>query len=174
MNKIVRNYLEMASEKNLRLNTLRAKEWFQKTVRSNSISSLQSVQEGYKAPRRIRPGMIITFSYSAKHKEVLPFWDKHPLVLVESITRDGWVGFNLHYMHPRARARMLYDYSRGIEMEDNEFLKASRKKYLASHVQIRAVEIPESDWDVVIQLPFENFQKQSQQAVWRDTSRKAR
>lgn len=174
MNSIFEKYSKLAREAELQNGTLRSKEWFRKLVSNQpDISSIDKVTKNLPVVTKIKTGQLITFQYDAKLKEVLPYWDRYPLVLVTSITEDGWRGINFHYLHPRMRARILFDQQkRDVPIIENEIAKMSEKRYLANRISRRPRLIEEDLWELAIQLPFENFQKAAKQIVWNKTSKK--
>ena len=171
MNRLIEKYNKLAEEAELSKGTLRSKEWFAKLIQGESqIRNLRTVTDGFERNTRLQVGNLIAFEYDAKTKETLPYWDRYPLALVTSVDRTGWHGLNLHYLHPRIRARLLFEYQkRDIPIIDNDLAKLSHKRYLASHVKSAPKDIPLQYWDLVIQMPFENFQKATKHQVWRKT-----
>ena len=179
MNDLLNRYKKLADEASLGDGTLRSKNWFNKIVASQkNVRNINRVVEGLDKPSLLKPGMLIVFYYAARYADKLEYWDKHPLVMINSVTRDGWTGENLHYLHPRHRARMIYDSQRKrtsvfnpTDPMQHRLLPFCNKKYFASNASM-VREVPQELWELVIQLPFENFQKQSKTAVWKDTTRK--
>lgn len=122
-------------------------------------------------------GKMYFFKYDAKWKDVLPRWDKYPLVFPIERYNDGFLGLNLHYLSPSERQLLLSrltEYSTARNLTEKSRLRltydliASTKKlnslsrpcikrYLYSHVRSRFVEIPATEWDRVVQLPLEVF-----------------
>ena len=177
MNEIFNKYQRLASDASLGNGTLKSKDWFRKLVSNEGeISSLRKVTDGLKTVSRLKPGMMVTYKYFPKHFDTLPYYDTHPLVIVTNITRDGWTGINIHYMHPRQRALLLFQHQRsngkGNPFIDTEQGNYATKKYLSTFVSGQLKEIPANLWEIAIQLPFENFQKRTKFSVWNQTTRK--
>lgn len=122
-------------------------------------------------------GKMYFFKYDAKWKDVLPRWDKYPLVFPIERYNDGFLGLNLHYLSPgerqlllsrlteystarnlteRSRLRLTYDLIASTK-KLNSLSRPCIKRYLYSHVRSRFVEIPATEWDRVVQLPLEVF-----------------
>lgn len=181
MNNLFEKYMKLAEEANLSSGTLKSREWFRRIVSTQrEIGNINRLVEGLSKPSRLVPGMMIVFYYNAKHAETLSYWDKHPLVMVNSITRDGWTGENFHYMHPSHRARMMYNSTKKripvfnqIDPLFHEQMPYCNKKYFAERATM-VREVPKEMWELVLQMPFENFQKQSKSFVWKETTKKAR
>lgn len=173
MNKTLEKYQKLAEKAQLHKGTLKAIEQYRKLAQNEpEVSNITSIIEGFDRISRLRAGDMIIFEYFAKGNETLPYWDRYPLVMVTKITQTGWEGLNLHYLHPSIRSRIIYDLKKGkSSISKNDLTKPAFKKYLASQVQIGAREIPYSMWDLVINIPFENFVKENKYTVWRKTSR---
>lgn len=174
MNPTLRKFMELAEEANIAKGTLASQEKFMRLVQNETdITNLQRVTRGLDPVARMKVGDLITFSYRAKYADELAFWDRFPLVIVTSIHEDGWSGINVHYLHPRMRARMLYEqHQHNTPVIEQELANLCVKRYLVKNVLSRPREFPEDYFDVAIQLPFENFTKRSKNMVWSDTSRK--
>lgn len=122
-------------------------------------------------------GKMYFFKYDAKWKDVLPKWDKYPLVFPIERYNDGFLGLNLHYLASgerkallgrlteyatarnlteKSRLRLTYDLIASTK-KLNSLARPCIKRYLYSHVRSRFVEIPATEWDRVVQLPLEVF-----------------
>ena len=140
-------------------------------------------------------GSMFMFQYSAKTKEVLPYWDKMPLIIGLNRIPNGFLGLNLHYISPTIRAKMyealldILDNPKDMWGPDTRFkilwktvkgftkykaLRPTIKRYLPGHVTSKFYQVPPVDWEKTIFLPTEQFQKKNRQFVWRDSARKAR
>lgn len=143
-------------------------------------------KQGIKS--RLTPGQLFTYKYDAKTKEDLPYWDKNPLVMPIFLYEDGFLGLNFHYLPPWLRARLL-----GLIMGTMSSKKLSReakakityglivstsrlaiakpciKRYLRSHVRSKMVRINPKEWEHVVFLPFDEFQKAPRTKVWKDS-----
>ena len=121
-------------------------------------------------------GRMYFFFYDAKLKDSLPYFDKFPLVIPIEQYPDGFLGLNLHYIHPkqriilldklsdaatntkfdeRTRLKISYDY---LTAASNTFeAKPCIKRYLYSHITSRFLEITADEWDIAALLPVEDF-----------------
>ena len=174
MNPLITKYQKLAVQSNLSDNTKKSKESYARKVSQEStIHNIDRLVKGLETPRRIQTGTMLIYEYLAKGSGFLPYWDRHPLVFVLQVNLDGWTGVNLHYMHPIMRSKLFYDMDkRKVEFGENEITRSATKKYLASKVVGRVKEVPSSMWEVVSQMPFENFQNSNKYSVWKDTNRK--
>lgn len=119
-------------------------------------------------------GALYLFTYDAKYKKELPYWDTSPVIFPLEVKGDTILGLNLHYLQPmlraklldaildlpryktdRQRAKMSYDIVRAFGASD--LVKPTIHKYLMNHVAGSIVEIPRDEWGFVVSLPLANF-----------------
>ena len=152
--------------------------WFKRKVGESA--------KGFKKKGKLTPGKIYTFGYDAKYKEVLPYWDKFPLIVVLDAYRDGFLGLNFHYVSPIDRMvffKKLLKFA--TQHGEVETMTASAKfnvswdavrnvrhadkmihKYLYGHVRTSLLEAPPNEWENVIFLPYQKFVGASHKSVW--------
>jgi hypothetical protein len=152
--------------------------WFKKKVGDSA--------RNFKKKAVLKPGRMYTFGYDAKFKEILPYWDKFPLIIALDVYKDGFLGLNFHYLYPVERMRfmskiMKFATQKG-EVEDmtdkarfNVSWDAVRNirqadkmihKYLYGHVKTSLLEAPPNEWENVIFLPYQKFVGASSKSVW--------
>ena len=126
-------------------------------------------------------GGMYLFSYDPKHKNTLPFWDSHPLVIPIEYYADGFLGINLHYLPPNARIALLqelskvtnndkfdrstrmnisYRYLKGMSVQlsgDNGVLK----RYLFSHARSSFHQVSAAEWGQAAMLPIQRWVQNS-------------
>lgn len=123
-------------------------------------------------------GQMYLFAYDPKYKNVLPFYDAYPLVFPIEFYGDGFLGINLHYLPPLARASLLsklkslssnnkYDDSTKLVIS-YEILRAHStqfkgfencvKRYLFAHVRSSFHQVSPYDWDKAVLLPLQRWQ----------------
>jgi len=136
-------------------------------------------------------GHMYFFYYDPKTKDKLPYYDRFPLVIPIQLYNDGFLGLNLHYIHPKHRIILLdklssfasnhaYDQSTKLRLNYQALSAFSQayeatpclKRYLSSHVESKFVEIHANEWDIAALLPVEQFQKASTSKVWADSRKK--
>ena len=135
-------------------------------------------------------GQLYLFQYSAKWKDILPYWDMWPLIFPFDYAKDGFYGINLHYLPPNARAalmiRLIKAQGGGGNMNENFKLKLNYsiitsfkpaipciKRYLFSQVQGKGLYgIGGEDWSYAAALPLHKFQKESAKYVWTQSALK--
>lgn len=165
-----------------------ARSWLKK-----KIQELKPTRQGLMSDReRLRNstfiGRMYFYFYDAKTKDKLPYWDRFPLVIPIERYGDGFLGLNLHYIHPKSRLILLdklseyatnsrYDEKTRLRLSYDVLSKASKafeaspciKRYLFSQIESRFLEITADEWDIAVLLPFENFQGASKNKVWSDS-----
>jgi hypothetical protein len=133
-------------------------------------------------------GKMYFYFYDPKTKDSLPYYDRFPLVIPIENYKDGFLGMNLHYIHPKQRIILLdklsdtasnknYDKNTKLRISYQFLSSASRafeatpciKRYLYGHVQSRFLEISAEEWDIAVMLPVESFVKASASKVWADS-----
>jgi len=179
--KIFKTYKDAAENAGIRRNTKQSIEWFRTTIRQGQrkINNLDTVTNGIKKQRMV-PGSMVTYSYIAKTKDKLPFWDMHPLIIMLKPTADGWYGANLHYLPPILRAELLSDLNVKktnlsqivAKLESSPLTAPCLKRYLAKQLVSKPVVIPKADWEIAISLPFESFQGANNKKVWSNSRSK--
>ena len=133
-------------------------------------------------------GKMYMFFYNPKTKKKLPYYDTFPLIFPLRVNRGRILGINLHYLPPLLRAKLmdaLYSTLNNKKFNDTTRLKISYdilrsaakyryfrpclKSYLFSHVKSRFYHVKSEDWEKVIMLPVERFQKRPKTFVWKDS-----
>ena len=62
---------------------------------------------------------MYTFNYVPKHKDILPYYDSWPLIIPYRHFSGGKIhAFNLHYLPPKLRIKLLWRLSALITTED--------------------------------------------------------
>lgn len=140
--------------------------------------------------RAITPGIMVFFGYNPKTKDVLPFWDEFPVVIVLCPAKGGFLGLNLHYLPPGARAVFLnnlltYVNDKNWASNPNSdalfkvtymMLKSSRKlaafrkcikRYYYSNMVTKAAFINQTQWKSVPFFPLDRFRGMSKRDIWR-------
>lgn len=112
--------LKNSSKYDLKLMANTSATWFRDQMREiiklrfNKYNFIKSGQA--ETVRRLEIGKMYFFEYVPKYSgigtdivpsELLPVWDRYPLVLPFSIVPNGFVGINLHYLPIKYRAILL-------------------------------------------------------------------
>jgi hypothetical protein len=142
------------------------------------------------------------YFYDPKTKDVLPYYDTFPLIIPldfmpssksASKKEPGFLGLNLHYIHPKYRMELLDKIDSINKLTNKNYDKTTKlkmtyavlknykslfeatpciKHYLFNHVRSKFLPISADEWDIVCTLPFQQFKKHSQVKVWADSKKK--
>lgn len=156
------------------------------------ITPRRLIMKGGEQPPRAKPklGFMNLFFYDAKHKDTLPYWDKFPLCMPISLTQDGFIGLNFHYLPSRPRAIVLshlVKYANNTNYDETTKIKVSWqliksvanlkiaqncvKHYLWKHVQSPFRQVSIDDYGLIALLPCHQFVGASVAKVWADSMR---
>ena len=174
--------LSQMSPEDLQRNTKQSLEWFRRAIatlpQSQSQRDADDIMESYPKTFYTILGGMYMFKYDAKYKDVLPYWDRYPLVIPFQLQTDGFYGLNLHYISPVKRAELLVellrypkDLDEGTEDDTRirltyQLIKATSrlkwarpciKRYLTTHIDGNIREVPYKDWDIISLLPTYKF-----------------
>lgn len=145
-------------------------------VSSKALKPVSKTSEGI--------GRMYFFQYDPKWKDELPYYDIFPLVIPISEYDDGFLGLNLHYLPPLARARLLdnlMDLTKNSG-SDRAYMALSYKllesvakvkgydrcikRYLTSHIKSPLIRVSEDYWEEAALLPVQEFRKESTAKIW--------
>lgn len=143
-----------------------------------------------------KSGMMYLFSYDAKYKKTLPYWDFHPIIFPLEIKGNTMLGLNMHYLPPmlrailmdaildlpryktdKQRAQMSYEIVKSFSASD--LVKPTIHKYLSNHIVSQVIEIPRDEWYWVGFLPLADFRTEQENGssslsrVYADSRKKA-
>lgn len=168
-----------------------ARAWLQAKVKELSPSRQTLFKDTSRQKINSIIGRMYFYYYDPKTKDSLPYYDRFPLVIPIEQYPDGFLGLNLHYIHPKQRIILLdklSEYASDSRYDDKTKLKLSYallgatakafeatpciKHYLYNHVQSRFVEISANEWDIAALLPMENFVGATTSKVWADSRKK--
>lgn len=168
--------------------------------RANASFNSYAQQNKDRLTNRLGPrhlGRMVMFMYDPKYKETLPYYDRLPLILpIEFLPNGRMLGLNLHYLPPKMRAALLdelmqsaikpamqdekkrirFSYATLKKVSNNRAYAPCIKKYIVSskHVKSKFLVVPPNEWAETLFLPYERFEKASNQTVWRDSGRQIR
>lgn len=165
-------------------------EWFKEKINSMSRASYKPqniLANEDLIRRRVRIGNLYLFLYDPKTKNQLPYYDTFPLVYPYRKAEGGFVGYNLHYLPPMLRFKVMgtllnvqqygtreekkiaYSYGVLSANEANKYFEPCIRKYLSSQMRSNFILIPPEDWLSAALLPTERFVKASTAKIWKDT-----
>ena len=150
-------------------------EWYRKNVASlaDRVTASKLMRSGKLngIPSR---GRLNFFFYDPKYKQVLPLYDRFPLVLPLETIPGGFMGLNFHYIRPVQRVSLLnkvqrfasggmkpstridatYDGIKGVRVTKNMI-----KKYLYGHVRSSFLRVDFDEAALAVMLPVQQFKK---------------
>jgi hypothetical protein len=177
---------------NYTLGTRRATDWLVRKLKSIHVDRNKLMRDNERLTDRLFIGQMFLLFYDPKWKHILPYYDTAPLIIPIKIDGKGFEGLNLHYISPRERVaflrqlvgytnnklydettrfRLSYNLLKGVSALDA--FKPCYKRYLWGHVRSQFLQIDAHEWYMSALLPVANFQKMTEQQVWRE-SRKIR
>ena len=170
--------------------TKESMNWFRDQVSGIRVSRKGLIAQGPTRTRQVY-GSMYHFQYDPKMKKQLPYYDRFPLCIPVQKAKGGFHGMNLHYLHPRIRARFLdalmdltnndkYDRSTRMNLTYQlvkgsgklKFFKPCFKHYLNEHIKSQLLLINPADWEIAIFLPTDSFRKRAAESVWTDSGKK--
>ena len=169
----------------------KARTWIQNKVKSLSSSRDSLMKDQGRLTNNVSIGKLYFFFYNPKLKDSLPYYDRFPLVLPIERYQDGFLGLNLHYIHPKQRIILLdklsetasnkkFDATTKLRLNYKYLAAASKifeaqpciKRYLFTQIRSRFVEIDADEWDIAALLPVESFEKATTSKVYSDSRKK--
>jgi hypothetical protein len=162
----------------IRPRTAAAQSWILNKISQTRIPVNRSnlLNDARRISARAFIGKMYFFAYDAKYKDVLPVWDKFPLVIPMETYSDGFLGLNLHYLDPGSRLVLLdrlHDFINNDKYDDTtrfnlsySLLSASKryriidpciKRYLFSNILSSLIYIEPDNWETAIWLPVQKF-----------------
>ena len=182
---------QQLAKEGIRPRTDAARAWLRQEVANLNPSRSAMMRDREKLRNRTMIGRMYFYFYDPKYKATLPYYDRFPLVLPVERYPDGFLGLNLHYIHPKQRIILLdklsdfatnskYDETTRLRLSYAVLASATKafeatpciKRYLFSHVESRFLEITADKWDIAALLPFEYFVGASKSKVFKDSRTK--
>ena len=180
------------------LNTVKARskgamDWFRDIVKQTQKAVIPGAYGRKELMGKRNIGAVLTpeigkmylFQYEAKYREILPYWDKFPLVFPfdEAKTAtgkvNGFYGINLHYLPVKQRIELLTALIQAqghtdAKLDDNYELaglnytiikgfSSSARKCIKRYINERAYRkshfynISGQDWSYAAALPLQKF-----------------
>ena len=171
--------------------TQAARDWYRNAaqqVTGAKVTESKMLRDTSRQESTFRLGHMYMFSYEAKHKDKLPYYDRFPLIFPINTAKGGFLGLNMHYLEPRLRAQLmdnLYDTATNKNYNEQTKLRISYdilngaskfrlfkptlKHYLNSQVKSKLVYINPSEWDIALFLPTARFVGASRKQVYSDS-----
>lgn len=170
--------------------SLKSKTWFQQQalLLSRKRIDAKALFREQRLTSKMVPGKLYLFYYDPKHKDTLPHYDRFPLVFPYKVTKQGFMGLNMHYLPYFHRIQLmtrLMQFASNKNLDENTKLRyswaliagmakfkmaeACIKHYLSDHVDSMFIEIPATDWHTALMLPVEKFVGSNKSTVWQES-----
>jgi hypothetical protein len=168
-----------------------ARDWLKKKVNDLRPTPSSIMRDKERLREKSFVGRMYFYLYDPKHKDTLPYYDRFPLVIPIERYPDGFLGLNLHYIHPKQRIVLLdklsevannskFDETTKLKISYDFLRRASKifeaqpciKRYLFNHIESRFLEITADEWDIAALLPAENFVGATTSKVYYDSRKK--
>jgi hypothetical protein len=167
---------ESLAKEGLTPRTNQAREWLRMKIRDLKPTRAALLKDRDRLKERSVIGKMYFYFYDPKTKEKMKYYDRFPLVIPIERYNDGFLGLNLHYIHPKYRITLLdklsstasndaYDEKTKLRISYQYLTSASKafeatpciKRYLFSQIESRFLEITADEWDIAALLPMESF-----------------
>lgn len=169
-----------------------ARQWFREKAKDAGKVTESQILRGDKdrLKNRTAVGSMYFFTYDAKHKKTMPYFDRFPLIFPVGPAVGGFYGLNMHYLPLPLRAQLMdalyevtnnnkYDETTKLKIsygilksaENMNMFKPTFKRYLSSHVRSRFVKVHPSEWDIALWLNSDQFEGASKASVWADSKK---
>jgi hypothetical protein len=171
--------------------TNKARAWLRSKVGSLNPSPSSLMRDRARLRNNTFIGKMYFYYYDPKTKDSMPYYDRFPLVIPIEQYQDGFLGLNLHYIHPRQRIILLdklsetasnskFDERTRLRLSYDYLRQASTafeampciKRYLFNHITSRFLEISADEWDIAALLPMDTFVNASESKVYADSRKK--
>jgi hypothetical protein len=168
-----------------------AREWLNSKLKNLNPSPAALIIDRQRLRDKTFIGKMYFYYYDPKTKDSMPYYDRFPLVIPIEQYSDGFLGLNLHYIHPKQRIILLdklsdtatnrrFDEKTKLRLSYQYLSTASTafqampciKRYLFSHLTSRFLEIPADEWDIAALLPVEQFEKASTSKVYAESRKR--
>jgi len=179
------------AKEGLNARTNQARAWLRAKIPALKPSRQALFADRQRLKNNAIIGRMYFYFYDPKTKDKLPYYDRFPLVLPIEQYNDGFLGLNLHYIHPKQRIILLdklseyanntkFDKTTKLRLSYNLLSRANKvfetqaciKRYLFSHVESRFLEITADEWDIAAMLPMESFVGASTNKVYAESRKK--
>ena len=179
---------ESLAKEGLTPRTNQARAWLHMKIKDLKPTRAALLKDRDRLKEKSVIGKMYFYFYDPKTKEKMKYYDRFPLVIPIERYNDGFLGLNLHYIHPKYRMTMLdklsatannssYDEKTKLRVSYQYLTAASKvfeatpciKRYLFSQIESRFLEISADEWDIAALLPMESFVGASTSKVYADS-----
>jgi hypothetical protein len=191
MAKLIDRIKQSLAKEGYSTGTNNARNWLRAKVKELTPTSRALMADRDRLKSNSTIGKMYFYFYDPKTKDTLPYYDRFPLVIPIESYKDGFLGLNLHYIHPKQRLILLdklsetatnskFDSKTKLRVSYSYLAGASKafeatpciKRYLFTHIQSRFLEISADEWDIAAMLPVETFVGATTSKVYADSRKK--
>ena len=191
MAKLIDRIKTSLSKEGLTPRTNASRAWLRAKVKDLKPTSSGLMTDRQRLKNKSMIGRMYFYFYDPKTKDSMPYYDRFPLVIPIERYNDGFLGLNLHYIHPKNRMVLLdklsdtisndtYDENTKLKINYRYLAAASKvfeatpciKRYLFTQIESRFLEITADEWDIAALLPVESFVGASTSKVYADSRKK--
>ena len=191
MAKLIDKIKTSLAKEGLTPRTNASRAWLRAKVKDLKPTSAGLMTDRQRLRTSSMIGKMYFYFYDPKTKDSMPYYDRFPLVIPIERYNDGFLGLNLHYIHPKNRMILLdklsdttsndtYDENTKLKINYRYLAAASRvfeatpciKRYLFTQIESRFLEITADEWDIAALLPVESFVGASTSKVYADSRKK--
>jgi hypothetical protein len=191
MAKLIDRIKTSLSKEGLTPRTNASRAWLRAKVKELKPTSDKLMTDRQRLKNKSMIGRMYFYFYDPKTKDTMPYYDRFPLVIPIERYNDGFLGLNLHYIHPKNRMVLLdklsdtisndtYDENTKLKINYRYLAAASRvfeatpciKRYLFTQIESRFLEITADEWDIAALLPVESFVGANTSKVYADSRKK--
>lgn len=188
---LLQRITESLAKEGLKPRTNASRDWLRSKVKELKPSPQRMMNDRDRLRDSSIIGKMYFYFYDPKTKDKMKYYDRFPLVIPIENYKDGFLGLNLHYIHPRQRIILLdklsatasnksFDERTKLRISYAYLAAASKafeatpciKRYLFSHIESRFLEITANEWDIAVMLPVESFVGASTSKVYSDSRKK--
>lgn len=191
MAKLIDRIKTSLAKEGLTPRTNASRAWLKSKVKDLKPTSSKLMTDRDRLKNKSMIGRMYFYFYDPKTKETMPYYDRFPLVIPIQRYNDGFLGLNLHYIHPKHRMILLdklsdtmsndtYDETTKLKINYRYLASASKifeatpciKRYLFTQIESRFLEITADEWDIAAMLPVETFVGATTSKVYADSRKK--
>ena len=191
MAKLIDRIKTSLSKEGLTPRTNASRAWLRAKVKELKPTSDKLMTDRQRLKNKSMIGRMYFYFYDPKTKDSMPYYDRFPLVIPIERYNDGFLGLNLHYIHPKNRMVLLdklsdtisndtYDENTKLKINYRYLAAASKvfeatpciKRYLFTQIESRFLEITADEWDIAALLPVESFVGATTSKVYADSRKK--
>jgi len=191
MAKLIDRIKTSLAKEGLTPRTNASRAWLRSKVKDLKPTSSGLMRDRERLKNNSLIGKMYFYFYDPKTKDTMPYYDRFPLVIPIERYNDGFLGLNLHYIHPKHRMILLdklsdtlsnntYDEKTKLKINYRYLAAASRifeanpciKRYLFTQIESRFLEITADEWDIAALLPVETFVGATTSKVYADSRKK--